>query len=249
MNLDRVIAVRTTKTVYRDGNLAIKVFDDNFSKADIFNEALNHARVEESGLSIPRVIEVKKIEGKWAIVMDFIEGKTLARMMEENPGKRDEFIDRFVDIHLLVHNQKVPLLNTMKEKFDRKIFETDLDANTRYDLRTRLHGMPTHTKLCHGDFNPSNIILTAEDVPYIIDWSHATQGNASADAARTYLLFSLEGNKEMAEKYLALFCEKSNTPRNYVQKWLPIVAASQLLQGKPEERKFLMRWAAVVDFE
>ena len=38
MNLDRVIAVRTTKTVYRDGDLCIKVFNKEFTKADVLND-------------------------------------------------------------------------------------------------------------------------------------------------------------------------------------------------------------------
>ena len=33
MTLDKVIAVRTAKTVYRDGDLCIKVFNEEFSKA------------------------------------------------------------------------------------------------------------------------------------------------------------------------------------------------------------------------
>ena len=109
--------------------------------------------------------------------------------------------------------------------------------------------MPKHTKVCHGDFNPTNIIITDTGIPYVIDWAHATQGNASADVARTYLLFSLKGQKELAEKYLELFCQKSNTEKRYVQKWLPIVAASQSVKGKPEERDFLHGWINVVDYE
>ena len=58
MNLERVIAVRTSKTVYRDGNQCIKIFDADYSKADVLNEALNQARVEETGLNIPKVIEI-----------------------------------------------------------------------------------------------------------------------------------------------------------------------------------------------
>lgn len=132
---------------------------------------------------------------------------------------------------------------------ERKISESDLPATTRYDLHTRLEGMPKHKKVCHGDFNPSNIIIAENGTPYVIDWSHATQGNASADVARTYLLFSLSGDKELADKYLDLFCAKSGTAKQYIQKWLPIVAASQLVKGKPEEREFLMHWASVVEYE
>lgn len=249
MKLDKIIAVRTDKTVYRDGDLAIKVFDEGYSKANILNEALNHARVEETELQIPKLIEVGMIEGKWAIVTEFIEGVTLAQLMEENPEKYDEYLELFVDLQMVTHAQKAPNLNKLKDKMHRKISETGLDATTRYELHTRLEAMPNHKKVCHGDFNPTNIIINNEGIPYILDWSHATQGNASADVARTYLLFCLSGDTKNADKYLNMFCKKSDTPKQYVQKWLPIVAASQSVKGKPEEKEFLLHWVDVVEYE
>lgn len=249
MKLDRIIAVRNKKTVYRDADKAIKVFDEDFSKANVLNEALNQARIEETELNIPRISAVTMIDEKWAIVADYIEGKTLAQLMEENPDKEDEYMNLFVDLQMKVHSQTCPLLNKLKDKMNRKISEADLSATTRYELHTRLEGMPKHKKVCHGDFNPSNIIITADGTPYILDWSHATQGNASADVARTYLLFVLSGNKERADKYLELFCEKSDTAKQYIQKWLPIVAASQSVKGNKDERDFLLSWVDVVDYE
>lgn len=249
MKLEKVIAVRTNKTVYRDGDLAVKVFDSDFSKADILNEALNQARAEETDLNVPKLQEVTKINGKWAIVSDFIQGKTLAQLMEENRGHYDEYLKQFVELQLLVHSQSCPLLNKLKDKMNRKIRETDLDATTRYELHTRLEGMPSHNKLCHGDFEPRNVIIKDDGTAYILDWAHATQGNASADAARTYLLFWLSGDITGAEKYLDLFCQMSDTAKQYVQKWIPIVAASQSVKGKPEEREFLLHWVSVVDYE
>ncbi len=249
MKLDRVIAVRNNKTVYRDGDDCIKVFDSDYSKADVLNEALNQARIEETGLNIPKVKAVTMIDGKWAIVSDFIKGKTLAQLMQENPEKKDEYMNLFVDIQLSIHSKTCPLLNRLKDKMNRKISASDLDATTRYELHTRLEGMPKHNKVCHGDFNPSNIIISEDGTPYIIDWSHATQGNASADAARTYLLFWLAGDIEGADKYLSLFCKKSNTAKQYVQKWMPIVAASQSVKGNEKERQFLLSWVDVVEYE
>ncbi|MDR3262779.1 MAG: phosphotransferase [Clostridiales bacterium] len=249
MKLDRVIAVRTNKTVYRDGNTAVKVFDNDYSKADILNEALNQARVEETGLHIPKILGVTMFEGKWAIVTEYIKGKTLAQLIQENPDNFDEYLKLFVDLQMEIHAKKAPLLNRLKDKMNRKITETDLDATTRYDLCTRLEAMPKHYKVCHGDFNPENIIISENGTPYILDWSHATQGNASADVARTYLLFWLAGDIVKADKYLDLFCQKSNTAKQYVQKWMPIVAASQSVKSKPKEREFLLSWVNVVDYE
>lgn len=249
MNLEQVIAVRKNKTIYRDGDKCIKVFSSDFSKADVLNEALNQARIEETGLNIPRIQEVTVIDGQWAIVSEFINGKTLAQLMAENPDKMDEYLEFFVDLQLKMHACTAPLLNKLKDKMERKINQATLDATTRYDLLHRLEGMPKHSKVCHGDFNPSNIIITDDGTPYILDWSHATQGNASADAARTYLLFWLAGDITNAGRYLDLFCKKSNTEIRYVQKWMPIVAASQSVKGNTKEREFLLSWVNVVDYQ
>lgn len=249
MKLENIVAKRVNKTIYRDGDKVVKVFDNDYSKADILNEALNQARIEETNLNIPKLLEVTTIDGKWAIVSQFIEGKTLAELMEENPDKIDEYLEMFVRLQMEVHTKKSQLLTKIKDKMNRKISEADLDATTRYELHTRLEGMPKHYKVCHGDFNPSNIIVAEDGTPYIIDWAHVTQGNASADVARTYLLFKLSKNDELAEKYLKLFCKLSDTAMQYVQKWMPIVAASQSVKGKQEEREFLLSWVDVVDYE
>ncbi len=252
MNLDRVIAVRNNKTIYRDGDRCVKVFNAEYSKADVLNEALNQARIEETGLNIPKVLEVTMIDGKWAIVSEFIKGKTLAQLIkeaEDDADKKAQYIELLVELQMSVHAKTCPLLNKLKDKMSRKIAQTEFDATTRYDLHTRLESMPKHNKVCHGDFNPSNIIIAENGTPYIIDWSHATQGNASADVARTYLLFWLNGDIAGAELYLDTFCKKSDTAKQYVQKWMPIVAASQSVKGNEKEREFLASWVGVVDYQ
>lgn len=249
MSYDITLAKRPNKVVYKDGNTVLKIFNEDFSKSDVLNEALNQSRVEETGLHIPKVLEVMKIDGKWAIRTEYVPGKTLQQLIDENPDKKDEYIETLVDLQMLVHSKRSPLLGKLKDKMNRKISQTTLDATTRYELHTLLESMPKHNKVCHGDFNPSNIIISDDGTPYILDWSHVTQGNASADVARTYLLFWLAGEKETAEKYLKLFCKKSDTARQYVEKWLPIVAASQSVKGKPEERELLLSWVTIADYE
>ena len=247
MKLDNVVAVRKNKIIYREGDYCVKLFNSDFSKIDVLNEALNQARIEETGLNIPKIKEVSMIDGQWAIIYEYIKGKTLAEYMEENPNKLDEYLEFFVDLQIQVLNSRCPLLNRLKEKMHRKIDQTELSSFVKYELHTRLDGMPKKEKVCHGDFNPTNIILGEDGKTYIIDWAHVTQGNASADAARTYLLFKLARKDEIAEKYLDLFCEKSNIIKQLIQKWMPIVAASQSVKGNDDEKQILLSWANVVD--
>ena len=241
MKFDKIIAQRNDKTVYRDGDRGIKVFDERYLKADVLNEALNMARIEETGLAVPKLIEVAMVDGKWAIISEYIEGKTLSQLMKENPEKKEEYISFLIDLQMSVHSKSAPFLNDLKARMSKKIAETDFDATLRYDLYSRLKEMPRHTKVCHGDFCPANIIMNDEK-PYIIDWAHASQGNASADVARTYLLFWMNGDISGAEIYLDAFCQRSSTEKQYVKDWMPLVAAAQSITCKEKEREFLMSW-------
>ena len=244
-----ILAQRSDKVIYKDGDTVVKMFDSNFSKAEVLNDALNQARIEETGLNVPKLLEVGVVDGKWSIRLEYIPGKTLAQLMEENPDKIDEYLDLFVDIQKEIFSKQAPLLNKIKDKFNRKISASRFDATTRYELHTRLDSMKDHKKICHGDFTPSNIIITPDGDYYILDWSHVTQGNAAADAARTYMVFCLKGMDELADRYLHLFCKKTDTALQYVQRWMPIVACTQSVKGKPEEQEFLERWVNVVEYE
>ena len=244
----QLISSSETKSVYRDGSTAIKEFCEGFPKAEVLNEALCNARVETiEALNVPKVLGVSVIDGKWSITREFVEGKTLQQLMEENPDKTGEYLEQMVDLHLLIFAQACPLLNKLKEKTIRALkSEEQLDENLRYELLTRLDGMPKHTKLCHGDFCPSNIIVGDDGKWYLV--VHASQGNASADVARTYLLLSLK-DKKIADMYMDLFCDKTGTEKRYVQGWLPIVAAAQLAYKRPEEKELLESWINVFDYQ
>lgn len=248
MNLQTLVSKGKNASVYKDNNNAIKLFNKGTSKTDVLNEALNTTRVEETGLPIPSISEVGIVDGQWAITMNYIDGKTMADLMEENPDKIEEYLNQMVDLQLQIHAKRAPLLNKLKDKLIRQIDSLEcLDHIKKYDLLTRVDGMPKHVKVCHGDFNPHNIIVS-DGKMYVLDWVHATQGNASADAARTYLLFALNC-KKTADLYLEIFCKKSNTAKRYVETWFPIVAAAQLTKNKPEEKEFLMKWLDVVEYE
>ena len=244
-----IIVARPYKKVYLSGDSVVKVFEESHPKKYVFNEALNQAIVEETGLNTAKVQEVSQIDGKWALVLERKRGKTMEEVMDEDPANLEKYMDQFVSLQLEMHSKQAPMLNKLKDKLNRQISSlTAISATTRYELHTRLDSMPKHVKVCHGDFIPSNVIVGEDGSLTIIDWAHATQGNASADAAMTYLLFALKDQKK-ADMYLRLFCEKSDTALQYVQRWLPIVAAAQLTKHNDLEQDFLMRWIDVVEYE
>lgn len=246
--MEQVVASRKRKTIYRDKERLVKLFDESYSVASVLNEALNQARIEETQLNIPKLQEVSKIAGKWAITMDYIDGKTLEQLISENPNKTDEYLNLFVDTQIEMHSKKSTLLRKLHDKMADKIDETDLGDSIKFDLKTKLAGFAKHNKVLHGDFQLSNVVVDNTGKVFIVDWSHATQGNASADVAMTYLLMKMDKKDEMAEKYLNLFCEKTNTDKHYVQTWIPVVAGAHLKKCKPENREMLEGFINVVEY-
>ncbi len=252
MELKNFVASGDIYDVYESDGLAIRVYKDEKYKEKCLYAALTHARVETtlglSSIKMPVLHEVSLIDGKWAISMDWINGKTLGQLIDENPDKAEMYIDKLVDIQCEIHAQYMPLLSKLKDKLARQIKSLgQIDEIKKYELLTRLDSMPKHIKLCHNNFSPDCVILN-DDGTYVLNWGSARQGNASADVAKTYLLLSLK-RPQYADMYLQKYCQKTGTSKKYVQQWLPIVAAAQLDRGIESEKEFLMRWLDVVEYD
>lgn len=254
MNLSNLISQSDYVDVYEDNGTAIKLFKTEMprNKQRAFNEAMIHTSVESAGLSIPKihgVYEVPEKEGAYAIVMDIAKGKSLADLMAENPEKTDEYLELFVRTQVDVQSHIVYHIGKLKDKITRQINRLDeLGEVRRYELLTRLAGMPKHVKLCNNNYCPEHVFVDESGNVTVIDWAAARQGNASADAAKTYLLLSLD-HPEMADKYLDIFCKKTNTRKDYVTGWLPIVAAARLTEKIDREKELLVKWADVANYE
>ena len=46
-----------------------------------------------------------------------------------------------------------------------------------------------------------------------------------------------------------MFEKMSGIEKKSIQRWIPIVAATQMLKGNAEEQVFLKKWIDVVDYE
>lgn len=246
----QILVKRATKTVYRAGDEIIKEFVPGYPKSAVLKEAFNHALAEETGLPVPELLAVTTMNGGWSLVIRAVEGRTMAQAMAEEPEKLSAYMEQFVDVQSMIHRSSCRQMGRLKDKLNAQIssLRDDLDATTRYELHVRLENMKPHTKITHGDFNPTNVILGDDGKVYVIDWAHAALGNASADAAMTYLQFALEDQKK-ADLYLKTFCGKNDIAIQYVQKWLPIVAAAQMTKKHGAEKEFLTSWTQVVEFE
>ena len=247
---DNVLLERTEKVILKDKGTLLKVFGPSYKVSAILNEAMNEARAAETGLPVAKVLEVLKIRDHWAIRREFVEGQTLADVMAKDKKNLAKYLRQFVEIQCAVFRKTSERMGNLVEKLDKQISASPLDRVTRYDLHMKLLSYPRGTALCHGDFNPTNVIITPKGEWRVIDWAHVRLGDPLADVARTYLLFWLSGHVAAAEKYMALMCEALKVKLADVQKWLPIVAAAESATEKDHKHlDLLVHWASVVDIE
>ena len=164
-----IIVERGTKTVYREGSKIVKQFKAGYPKSAVIKEAFNHALAEESGLNVPALLEVKNTGEGWALVIEAVEGKTMAQLMAEQPENLEALMTQFVEIQSDVHRRTCKQMGRLKDKLNAQIssLRDELDASTRYELHVRLENMKPHTKITHGDFNPTNVLIGEDGKVYM----------------------------------------------------------------------------------
>lgn len=242
----KLVNQRRNNNIFTDGDNSYKIFNEGYSKDKVFMEAFISSKIENLGLSIPVIEEVTTIDGKWAFKFQNIYGQSMYDLMQEHPENIDKYLDQLVDIQTDIHTRKCPQLPIQKHKLTDHINESHLDKSLKIDLMDMLNSSPKHKKLCHGNFTPHNVVIR-DDKVYITDWNHSSQGNASADVARTYLWMQIH-MPTYAETYLEKFCAKTGTTSRYVHNWIPIVAAARIAMNNPEEIKILNDHIAVMDY-
>ncbi|MCL2776133.1 MAG: aminoglycoside phosphotransferase family protein [Oscillospiraceae bacterium] len=235
LNLEVVGQGATTK-IYRDGNTAIKLYE-NAPPSEVENEAMRQRFAFDAGLPVPAVFGVRRLgENVTALDMEYINGHPLMR-----PGmdkdERKSAIHSLIKLQCMVHKVHADGLPKQADCLAWKI------ENSKYigkplidrllDLLNRLND--DSDNLCHGDFHPLNVLYNGTK-HWIIDWVDATAGSPLADACRTYLIF-LEHMKRSAGIYLRVFCKETSVKSEDVLAWLPVIAAARLSENMDDKSR------------
>lgn len=168
----------------------IKIYRDYVPQADIDREILCTLCVQGKGLPVPEYRGYKIHEGKQAIILEYIEGESMMKVLSAGEIEPEELADAFAKIHYDMHQCSADGLEEGKLRLERLLRLSEPQLGT--DLMTRclklMETLPEGNKLCHNDFHPGNILCGKRGMT-AIDWSDATCGDPMADVARTVQMF------------------------------------------------------------
>jgi len=218
----------------------VKLYGAGIGPEQAQREAAVLDGLKDTGLVVPRALDVVQVDGRWGLLMTRMLGRPLAEQMTGDDLTAG--VARFAELHRQMHRQQVAGLMPLKDRLATRIQRVrQLDDATRARLLARLARLPEGDRLCHGDFHPFNIMAEGDHLA-IIDWLDATSGPPAADVCRSYLLM-LHHVPELAELYLGARSAGAEFGRADVEEWLAVHAAARLDENVPDEEQRLLTLA------
>jgi Ser/Thr protein kinase RdoA (MazF antagonist) len=237
------IAVGFTAEIYpwHDGQV-LKLFKAGKSRRTVEYEANLTRLVHATGLPVPAVGEIIEIDGRCGLELERVEGTSMVQAITHEPWRFAYYAHMLAELQADMHRHHMAGPPSQRERLAEKITRaTLLPEEVRQAALRKLETLPEEDKLCHGDFHPDNILLTAHG-PVIIDWIDATRGSPLLDVARSTLLFGGGPlppgvprawliqilQKRLYNLYLTRYLQLNPVGRQELAEWLPVVAAGRL---------------------
>ncbi len=254
MSLARLGQGREAEVFAWADGYVLKLLWPEFSQADAELEAQLTQQVWLLGVPSPRVEDVLEVEGRWGLVLEWIRGVPLTDYIQSNPERLGFAAQTLGALHRQLHQKAAGHLPSQREHLIQRIQACRLPESLRAVLLQHMERLPDGTALCHGDFHPENVLVSAKG-PFVVDWPNATRGNPLADIARTTLLIlysefpqDLPAREEILRQrqmfyqtYLEHYQSFSSLDMAQLQAWMPIVAAARLRENIPGEEPRLMQ--------
>lgn len=227
METGALIGSGNVAEVFEAGIDVLKLYRPGIHRQVVERELATMEVVARLPLPVPKVLRLCNVDGRWGLLMSRAPGQPLLQQL----GDDRELPAVLARLHRLVHGQPGAPLRSYKAQLADSLGAAPLLTQTdRARLLDRLATLPDGDRLCHGDFQPGNI-MGSPQAPTIIDWLDATAGPPEADACRTYLL-ALHHMPALAEDYLAAYVALAGKPRRQITDWLKRHGFPRMLRRK-----------------
>jgi hypothetical protein len=219
---------------YGDG-LVVKLDRPEWAGVSTFESEVL-VRAAGAGLPVARSHGVVTIDERCGVVLDRIDGPTLAKLLNAQDGEPEvlALAEKFVQLQLLINSTVMAGLPDLVARLNEELSRSGLDASVASELSGQLRELDTGERgVCHFDFHPNNVLIGPAGW-IVIDWITAASGPAGADLARTLILRGYDAVPPMYEFMQAVrrhaLKERGESPAT-CDAWVRVVAGARLAEG------------------
>jgi aminoglycoside phosphotransferase (APT) family kinase protein len=249
-----------TAEVYAWGeDQILKLYQEHIPGHLVEQEFIVTQAAQAAGLPVPAVDRLVQVDGRCGIVFERLEGPSMLKDLAARPWKLFPLARQLGQLHAQIHTSSMPPGMPSQYKQIEKGIEaaSDLPQSIKTASQACLAALPAGEALCHGDFHPDNVLLTARG-PVIIDWMTGTRGHPLADVCRTLLLFQttalppgiplpmrlmMNASRALIQAvYLNRYLQIHPASRQQINAWqLPLMAARlREVEQYPREKQLLL---------
>lgn len=240
---------------WEDGAILKLYRETHAGQAAVESASMTAARA--AGGPVPAARGITTINGRTGLIMDRVEGIDMLTQLSKKPWTLLGTGGIMGRTHVALHATIAPAeLTPLREGMLRGIERSPhVPEHLREVGRRVLATLPDGDRLCHGDFHPGNIILSARG-PIVIDWPNSVRGDPVADVARTIVtieggqlppgastvLKALDkiGRRIILRGYLSAYRRERPFDDALLKRWALPVAIHRLQDGIDGEREFLL---------
>jgi len=221
------------------------------------NESASMAAAKAAGGPVPAVRGITTVDGRPGLIMDRVDGIDMLTQLSKKPwtvlGAGGVLGRAHAALHATVApSELAPLRERLLAPIERS---SHVPEHLREVGRRALATLPDGDRLCHGDFHPGNIILSARGA-IVIDWPNSVRGDPVADVARTIVMIeggqlppgssavlkTLDkiGRRIILRSYVAAYRRARPFDDALLTRWALPVAIHRLQDGIDGEREWLL---------
>ena len=247
INKDAQIAQGATADLYiwptDDGqdDVVLKLYHVGHPMQQARREAVNAQAACAAGIPTPVVIGLRQMAGRTGVLFRRVPGPTMLEQLLSGASEPAQLAQMLAELHVALHETSIlraPVSLQHKRLLDalNRAALTDAErSEMQQNLVQLLQENVLEQALCHGDFHPGNIIMSP-DGPMIIDWVDLSQGDPTADVARTLLLLEYSAlplgltdeavvqmmavRRTFGAAYVARYAELAPLNNQRLQRWL-----------------------------
>ena len=165
MNIDgmKSFAKGGTGECFRIGeDQILKLYYDDFPMERALREKRNAKTAFVAGIPTPISFDLVTANGRYGIVYELINSKTMSEILQENPDKAESIGKVLAGLAKTIHKAEVKETDFPRstEKIANAIPSADyLDDSTRKNIEAFMQELNQYTTYVHGDFHTNNIIF------------------------------------------------------------------------------------------